>query len=224
MKIEEKNCNKLRYIIRYPESYESEKKYPVLLLLHGAGGRGNDVEVLKENPFFLITNEKKNFPFISVAPLCSAETWFDLFGDLKQLVMDIANSDFADNKKIYAMGASMGGYGTWQLAMSMPEYFAAIVPICGGGMYWNAGRLKNVPVWAFHGALDDTVFVEESIKMVRAVNNCGGRARLTVYPENTHDAWSKTYANDEVFEWLLTNENVNAKELTDKFKGSDIYG
>lgn len=224
MKIEEKSCNQLRYIIRYPEDYEEGKKYPVLFLLHGAGGRGNDMEVLKENPFFLITNEKKSFPFISVAPLCSAETWFDLFVDLKQLVVDISNADFTDNKKMYAMGASMGGYGVWQLAMSMPEYFAAIVPICGGGMYWDAGRLKNVPVWAFHGALDDTVFVEESIKMVRAVNNCGGNARLTIYPESNHNAWSETYANDEVFNWLLAHENVNAEELTDKFKGSEIYG
>ena len=64
----------------------------------------------------------------------------------------------------------MGGYGTWQLAISMPEAFAAIVPICGGGMYWDAGRLKKVPVWAFHGDSDPTVFPEESVKMVNAVN------------------------------------------------------
>jgi predicted peptidase len=118
----------------------------------------------------------------------------------------------------------MGGYATWQLAMSLPEYFAAIVPICGGGMYWNAGRLVNVPVWAFHGQKDPVVLPEESVKMVEAVKHNGGNARLTLYPENAHDAWSDTYRNPEVFEWLLTNENQNAMKLTEQYKGSDIYG
>ena len=224
MRIEEKALNKLKYIVRYPENYVEGEKYPVILLLHGAGGRGDDIEVLKNNPFFLITNEKKDFPFISVAPLCSANTWFDLFDDLKALVKEIAKASFTDAKKIYAMGASMGGYATWQLAMSIPEFFAAIAPICGGGMYWNVGRLKNVPVWAFHGALDTTVLVEESIKMVRTVKHCGGSAKITIYPENMHDAWSDTYNNPEVYEWFLSHENENAEELVDKFKGSEIYG
>ena len=122
------------------------------------------------------------------------------------------------------MGASMGGYGTWQLAMSLPELFAAIVPICGGGMYWNASRLVNIPIWAFHGGKDTTVFKEESIKMVDAVNKCGGNAKITIYPENGHDAWSDTYKNPEVFHWLLSNTNKNSIELIDKYKDSDIYG
>ena len=66
-------------------------------------------------------------------------------------------------------------------AMSMPEYFAAIIPICGGGMCWNCIRLKDVPIWAFHGALDDTVLPEESMHMVAAVNRNGGNAKITVY-------------------------------------------
>ena len=122
------------------------------------------------------------------------------------------------------MGASMGGYGTWQLAMSLPDIFAAIVPICGGGMYWNAGKLKNVPVWAFHGALDKTVLPEESEKMVNAVNKRGGSARLTVYPENGHNAWSDTYSNPEVFEWLLSNTNQKLQSFENEYKGSAIYG
>ena len=118
----------------------------------------------------------------------------------------------------------MGGYGTWQLAMSLPELFAAIVPVCGGGMYWNASRLVNIPIWAFHGAKDTTVFKEESIKMVDAVNKCGGKAKLTIYPENGHDAWSDTYKNPEVFDWLLSNTNENSVKLIDKYKDSNIYG
>lgn len=122
------------------------------------------------------------------------------------------------------MGASMGGYAAWQLAMSMPDLFAAIVPICGGGMYWNAARLVNVPVWAFHGKRDPVVFVEESEKMVTAVNRCGGNARLTVYPEKEHDSWTDTYQNWEVFEWMLSKENTNTHKLADDHHDSRRYG
>ena len=118
----------------------------------------------------------------------------------------------------------MGGYAAWQLAMSMPEYFAAIVPICGGGMYWNADRLVNVPIWAFHGEKDSAVLVEESVKMVNAFNQAGGNARLTVYPNTGHDAWSDTYCNPEVFEWLLAHKNKNMTCINEKYTDSNLYG
>ena len=100
----------------------------------------------------------------------------------------------------------MGGYTAWQLAMTMPECFAALVPICGGGMYWNAGRLKNVPVWAFHGIEDTTVLPEESIKMVNAVNKRGGSARLTLLCGVAHNSWLNAYGSREVFDWMLSQK------------------
>ncbi len=224
MKFEMYKIENLDYVVRYPDNYSVGQQYPVILLLHGAGGRGKDIHVLMNNPYFKITGQKTDFPFVSVAPLCSANTWFDMFEQLKKLVYQIAAKEFADKERIYLMGASMGGYGAWQLAMSMPEFFAAIVPICGGGMYWNANRLINVPVWAFHGAKDIAVFPDESKKMVDAVNDCGGTARLTVYPENKHDAWSDTYSNQEVFDWMLSHKNQNIKELTDIYDNSEMYG
>ena len=147
-----------------------------------------------------------------------------MFERLKSFVNKIIDEPFCDKNRVYLMGASMGGYATWLLAMSMPEIFAAIVPICGGGLYWNAERLVNVPIWAFHGAKDDTVFCEESEKMVEAVNKCGGKAKLTIYPENGHNAWSDTYSNPEVFSWLLSHTNHNTKEIADKYNDSKIYG
>lgn len=224
MRYEVKEIEKLNCVIRYPKDFEEGKKYPVIMFFHGAGGRGDNINVLKDNPYFKITDMHDNFPFITVAPQCNAETWFDLFEKMKNLIENIYEKDFTDKKRFYAMGVSMGGYATWQIAISMPKYFAAIVPICGGGMYWDAARLKNVPVWAFHGAKDSCVFLEESQKMVDAVNYNNGYAKLTVYPENEHNSWSDTYANPEVFAWLLKNENKNEKELLNKFKGSEIYG
>lgn len=225
MSIKECSLGKIRYIVKTPENFKEDTKYPVILFLHGAGSRGDDINNLLTNPYFAITdNEIEDFPFITVAPLCTENTWFDLWESLKNLVLEILNQSFTDTEKIYLMGASMGGYATWQLAMSMPEYFAAIVPICGGGMYWNAGRLINTPIWAFHGAKDTTVLYTESEKMVNKVNSFGGNAKLTVYPENAHDAWSDTYKNPNVFNWLLSHKNINAKKLTDNYINSKIYG
>lgn len=224
MQYEVSQFEHIQYVTRYPNGYEPGKKYPVIMFFHGAGGRGKDVNVLMNNPYFKITDEYTDFSFITVAPLCSTNTWFDMFPTLERLVVKTANEEFADKTRIYAMGASMGGYATWQIAMSMPEIFAAIVPICGGGMYWNAARLVNVPAWAFHGKKDASVFVEESEKMVNAVNKRGGNAKLTIYPENEHNAWSDTYSNPEVFDWLLTNENSNAAELIDIYNDSKLFG
>lgn len=224
MNIKIEQSDNLKYVIRFPDDYKNGDRFPVIIFLHGAGSRGNDIDVLVKNPFHGFTNLHSNFPFITVAPQCFQNTWFDIFEQLKRFVCKIAEESFVDPERIYLMGVSMGGYGTWQLAMSLPELFAAIVPVCGGGMYWNASRLVNIPIWAFHGAKDTTVFKEESIKMVDAVNKCGGKAKLTIYPENGHDAWSDTYKNPEVFDWLLSNTNENSVKLIDKYKDSNIYG
>lgn len=222
--MQEMCLGKLKYVMRYPDGFSDEKKHPVILFLHGAGTRGGEINLLMSNTFFTLTNKHREFPFVSVAPLCSENSWFDLWEHLKKLVSEIAGLPFVDENRIYLMGNSMGGYATWQLAMSMPEYFAAIVPICGGGMYWNAARLGSVPVWAFHGAKDTTVLLEESVKMVEAVKRYGGDAKLTVYPENAHDSWSDTYSNPEVFSWLLQHQNKNYIAPCDGYNDPNIYG
>ena len=135
-----------------------------------------------------------------------------------------STAEFTDPARLYLLGGSMGAYAAWQLAMSQPTLFAAMVPICGGGMYWSASRLVNVPIWAFHGAKDMTVRAEESVKMVEAVNKKGGQAKLTIYPENAHDAWNDTYRNPEVFTWLLSHKNSNAKALVESCKGAKEFG
>ena len=225
MKQEFSKFENLNVITAFPDGYEASKKYPVILFLHGSGSRSDDVSKLSGNPFFKITAEHKDFPFILVAPQALVNTtWYDFIPTLKRLVAEIYKRDDVDAERVYAMGASMGGYGTWQLAMSIPEAFAAIVPICGGGMAWNTGRLANVDVWAFHGAKDGCVLCAESERMVAETNRRGGTAKLTVYPENGHDAWTDTYSNYEVFEWLLDHKNQNAAALKDEFNDSVIYG
>ena len=215
---------KMQYVVSFPRQYREGNKYPIIIFLHGAGSRGENIDLLLDNPYFKLTEEHQEFPYITIAPQCFTDSWFDLFETLERFVHQILEEQFTDPERIYLMGASMGGYATWQLAMSLPECFAAIVPICGGGMYWNAARLINVPVWAFHGAKDPIVFADESRKMVDAVCAVGGNAKLTIYPENAHDAWSDTYRSAKVFQWLLTKKNENKKNTSNKYIGSKLFG
>ncbi len=201
----------LEYIVRYPINYCPGQRYPVILLFHGSGSRGNRIRALCGNDYFTLTEKQEGFPFVTVAPLCHEDSWFDLWQTVRELVEEVAFSDYCDNRRLYAVGASMGGYATWQIAMSMPSYFAAILPICGGGMYWNAERLKHIPVWAFHGDRDPLVDVGESRHMVEAVKACGGDARLTVVPNCGHEAWVTAYSDPTVFEWLLSHSKGGAQ-------------
>lgn len=213
----------LKYIVKYPKGFNECGKYPLLFFLHGAGSRGNDINLLCQNPFFEITKDME-LPFVTVAPQCNQNNWFDHFHEVKDLLFYIEKLSYIDNTRVYLIGGSMGGYATWQLAMSEPEHFAAIVPVCGGGMYWNASRLANIPVWAFHGAKDTVVECQESINMVNHINKSGGNAKLTIYPDNGHDAWSDTYKNPEVFKWLLKHTKGSAKITEDKFDNVKKFG
>lgn len=192
----------MQYVTQFPEKFSASQKYPLLIYIHGAGGRGGEIEELYNDNFFDVAKEQ-NLNVVSVAPKCYEDNWFSIFEQLHEFLLHMIHQDYIDKSRVYVMGASMGGYTTWQLAMSWPELFAAIVPICGGGMYWNAGRLKDMGVWAFHGSEDPVVFCEESKKMVDAVNAAGGNAKLTVYEGVEHASWVNTFQNQEMWTWLL---------------------
>lgn len=225
MEIQVKTCGTLQYILRYPKNFTENGKFPVLLYLHGSGTRGKALEEVLKTDAYAITAQHEDFPFLTVGPMCPPNTtWYDFMADLKALVAEISALPYADTGRFYGMGASMGGYGIWQLAMSIPETFAAIVPICGGGMYWNSKRLINVGVWAFHGGQDKTVLPEESTKMVEKINKLGGNAKLTIYPDNAHNAWTDTYSNPEVFQWLLSHTNQNDRDTADVYTDAAKFG
>ena len=199
----------LKYVFSVPDDFSEDSLYPAIILLHGAGCRGNDLKLLSEHPYFRQT-EEYSLEAVTFPPLCSHNTWFDIFEQLQDFVEEMLNSKFVDRERCYIVGASMGGYATWQLAMSLPELFAAIIPICGGGMCWNAGRLKNMAVWAFHGSDDKTVTPDESRKMADAVNRAGGNARLTVYESVGHSSWENVFSDRMVFEWLFRQKAEKA--------------
>ena len=144
---------------------------------------------------------------VLIEPRCpEGSFWVAMLPELKRFVCRMIEAYACDPERVTLTGLSMGGYGTWFLAMAAPELFAAIAPCCGGGMPWNA-EVLTMPVWAFHGALDDVVPLTETVDMVKAIQRAGGNARLTVFGDCGHDAW--TYAYDEMLlQWLLAQKRT----------------
>jgi predicted peptidase len=193
-----------RYLLYVPKAYaaDSGRRWPLLLFLHGSGERGDDLERVKVHGIPGRLDALDDFPFVVVSPQCpEGERW--QADALAALLADVARRLRVDPDRVYVTGLSMGGRGTWDLAMSYPERFAAIAPVCGGALPDRACRLKDVPVRAFHGAADTVVPLAESETVVEAVRKCGGTAELVVYPGVGHDSWTATYADPSLWEWLL---------------------
>lgn len=204
---------KLQYLLHLPDGYDAAgaKKWPLLLFLHGAGERGTDVNRVAIHGPLKLARQGTNFPFIIVAPQCPAgQRWQN--EPLLALLDDVIARHAVDTNRVYLSGLSMGGFGSWSLAAQQPQRFAAVAPVCGGGqtidVLLGAGdrgaALKRLPIWAFHGAKDPVVALEESERMVAAFKKIGNpNVKLTVYPEAQHDSWTETYANAGFYEWLL---------------------
>jgi predicted peptidase len=202
-----------RYLLYLPKDYgkESGKKWPLVLFLHGAGERGDDLAKVKVHGPPKLAAAGKDFPFILVSPQCPEDAVWET--QLLNALLDTVMEKYAvDADRVYCTGLSMGGFGTWALAAAFPERFAAIAPICGGGNPKHAERLKSLPIWAFHGAKDAIVplrFSEEMVNALKAVGNT--QVRLTVYPNAEHDSWTETYNNPAFYEWLLQQKRPTKK-------------
>ena len=203
----------LKYLLYLPPDYSNsaDKKWPLMLFLHGAGERGTDVNRVAIHGPMSLVKQGTNFPFIIVAPLCAAgELWEN--EPLLKLLDSVESTYAVDENRIYLTGLSMGGYGTWQLGLAHPERFAAIAPICGGanmirvilGTREKEKDLKKLPIWVFHGAKDNVVPLIESERVVNSLKKAGAKnIKLTVYPQAKHDSWKLAYADPKFYEWLL---------------------
>ncbi len=200
----------LRYLVRYPDNYAEGGRYPTILFLHGEEHRGSDWKRLAQNDLFAAADELSGFPFAVVAPLCHENSWVDLWEPLTALAEILPTRPYCDGSRLYALGVSMGGYGVWQLGMSLPHAFAALVPICGGGMAWNAARLRENPIRAYHGEEDPIGPAAEALHPAEAVNREGGQATITLYPDVGHEAWHRAYRDPELFPWLLSRRKDGA--------------
>jgi predicted peptidase len=197
----------MNYLLHLPTGYENQESWPLILFLHGAGERGDDIELVKKHGPPKLVSEGNDFPFIIVSPQCPKERWWQPT-ELSALLDEIVKQHRVDENRIYVTGLSMGGFGTWSLAFYSPDRFAAIAPICGGGEAYWAKRFKKLPAWIFHGAKDTGVPLERSESMMAAMQKEEGDVRLTVYPEAGHDSWTETYNNPKLYEWFLEHRRV----------------
>ncbi len=198
----------LNYLLFLPEGYEDDpdKDWPLVFFLHGAGERGDDLEQLKIHGIPKVVEARPDMPFVAVSPQCPAEEWWPAkVEELTTLLDHILARYRVDERRVYLTGISMGGYGSWSLAVAQPDRFAALVPICGGlmGPPVLVRRLADVPIWVFHGEKDPVVDIEESQRLVDELEEAGGNVRFTAYPDAEHDSWTRTYENEELYEWML---------------------
>ena len=233
----------LPYRIYVPAHLDTTEKVPLILFLHGAGERGNDntAQLIHGVSNLVDYSIRTNQPFVLLAPQCPAGSqWVNVPWNAAQhtmpptpseslklaldLVRQTMDTQPVDPHRIYVTGLSMGGFGTWDCIQRNPDIFAAAVPVCGGGDIALAAKIKNVPVWVFHGDQDPVVSPQRSRDMVNAIRQAGGWPRYTEYAGVGHDAWTATYDNDEVWDWLLAQNLQQRHQWRHLFNGKDLTG
>lgn len=223
----------LPYRFVFPENFDPQKKYPLILVLHGAGERGNDNEAqLKYGPkLFLNDTIRAKYPAIVIFPQCPKDGWWsnvqmsqDSSGKWKWnfveggaptpamksllgLLDQWLDKPFVDKHRLYVGGLSMGGMGTFEILRRKPDLFAAAFAICGGDNAQNAKvYAKKVPLWIFHGAKDNVVPSDHSIIMVNAIKAAGGNPKFTLYPNDGHNSWDDAFAEPGLMGWLFSHQ------------------
>ena len=203
---------KMNYQIYLPDGYQQQEKWPLLLFLHGAGERGDNLDLVTvHGPPKLIKNGKQ-FPFIVVSPQCPEDQLWQPV-ELTALLNDVEKKYRVDKDRIYVSGLSMGGFGTWSLSAYTPYRFAALVPICGGGEKFWVKKVKHVPIWVFHGGKDTAVPIERSQTLVDELKKAKADVSFTIYPDAGHDSWTETYDNPKLYEWLLQQKRKPESEV-----------
>lgn len=220
------------YRLLMPKNYQPEKEYPLILVLHGAGERGNDNEAQLTHgaKLFLDEEYREKYPAFVLFPQCPTDDFwsnvavktqsdgsrtFDFQNggnptpamvSLQALLNDFIKNHPVDKDRIYVGGLSMGGMGTFELVYRNPELFAAAFPICGGANPEIAAKIRGVDWWVFHGGDDQVVPVEFSQKMVAALNQQGAKVKFSYYPGVNHNSWDNAFAEKELLPWLFSHQ------------------
>ena len=208
---EQRFYDSMRYGFFIPPSYETSRPYPLVIYLHGSTDTVSwDLDwyhdpVQSEDPVFMLTPkslEANNGWGNSWMPEHSEDMRKTL-----EVVALIREEYNIDPNRIYVHGASMGGFGIFNLLAKEPDLFAGAYSICGGGDPATAEMVMNTPLWIFHGADDDVVPVELSRDMYQAIHRAGGAmVRYTEYPGVGHAAWTPAGEEQTLSSWLLAQE------------------
>ncbi|QTA37566.1 prolyl oligopeptidase family serine peptidase [Thermosipho ferrireducens] len=211
-------------------SLKTQKLYPLIVFLHGAGERGIDnVKQITANQgaTIWVSNEiQRENPSFVLAPQCPENSWWGNYpkdneafepNSILYTVMLVINKLIReypiDEDRIYITGLSMGGFGTITLLKEFPDKFSAGVIVCGGGNLKNIEKIKNIHLWFFHAEDDSIVHVNFSRKLVKALKEIGGKVNYTEYPEgllknmghDPHESWVLAYQDKSMLKWLFSN-------------------
>jgi predicted peptidase len=202
----------VHYLLYLPGDYgrDPQAQWPLIIFLHGASERGDDPSVITRYSIPAFLTNTLDFPFVVLSPQSPADDWWSNQTDVLDALLNQIQTMYAiDPKRIFLTGQSMGGYGTWAMALKYPARFAAIVPVASGWDYTNEVvpanicDLKNVPIWIFHGAQDTSVPPDQAMAMAQALQDCGGNVRFTLYPDADHlGSSNRAYADPDLYEWL----------------------
>ena len=189
----------LDYYIYLPEGYgQKQEAWPLMVFLHGAGERGHDLNKVKTHGPPKLVDQGKDLPFIIVSPQCPTDQWWpNKIEHIMALIDETVEHYSVDESRIYLTGLSMGGYGTWATASAHPERFAAIAPVCGGGLPYMARNLKDIPIWAFHGDNDKTCPIEKDQKVFAEMKKIGGNMKFTTWAGDGHGVAAKMFTGSE---------------------------
>ncbi len=215
------------YTVFFPSTIKKDKKYPLILFLHGAGERGDDNQRQMKHvvPYLISDTIQQKFSSIILVPQCPED---DYWAPVKrgewtmlnngaitmsmekvvQILKKISLDKRVDQSKIYVIGLSMGGFGTCDIISRYPELFAAAVPICGGADLTKVNKFKDVPIWAFHGALDQVVSVKLSRDLISGLQQVGGIPIYTEYHDSGHNIWDAAVRDPKLLPWLFSQHKL----------------
>ena len=213
----------LSYRLLSPPKIEPGRKYPLVLLLHGAGERGSDNKAQLKWGVADFAKNMDRHPCFLLAPQCpNGMKWVEVdwsgkthampaepskpLGAAKEVLDQLLKDSPVDPDRLYVTGLSMGGYGTWDALQRWPSFWAAGIPVCGGGDKAGALAMAKLPLWAFHGDKDGAVPVSRSRDMIQAVRQAGGKPKYTEYPGLGHNVWTPAYGDKATHDWLFAQK------------------
>jgi len=210
-----------------PRAFDASKRWPVILFLHGSGERGSDgLRATQIGVAAAIRANPDRVPAIVVFPQAPADSrWLGAPVDAAMAALEKSIAEFhGDRSRVYLTGLSMGGYGTYHLALAYPDTFAALAVVCGGLLphetttavrrspltmgaadpyAFTAHALRHLPIRLFHGDADPVIPVSESRMMAEALKREGADVRYAEFPGVGHNAWDRAYGDAEFWEWLF---------------------
>lgn len=203
--------HELGYALHKPANLKEKK--PLIVFISGDGEKGTDIEKVKINgPLkYLKTHQLDAYV---LAPQCKEDENWDI-ESINELILKIQKENKIDPNRIYVTGLSSGGWAAWNLALSYPDKFAAIVPISGFVdliALESACKIASIPTRIFHGLLDDVVKVDYAITIYKELKKCNAKdVKLTIFDDAGHDSWTRVYDNPEIYDWMFkqTKENTN---------------